>query len=587
MVFKAVKEPEAKPAKKTPAKRIEEPEDDYDDYGDEPEEPRRKRSGGKKAVLIIVIVLAVLAAGAAAGGYAVRASDKIFPNVTINGTDVGGMTVAEAAGALKGDDQSSWENAAVTVVLPAGCQITVNAKQAGAAKSPEDTAQAAYEYGRDGELYSGLYKYLKCSLSGANVSADASELDEDYIKQQIKTGVEAMKDALSDETYNLDTDKKTLSIVKGAGSVTVDEDEIYKMICDALAAGNYSQIEYQYKTSDASDSFDMQKLHDEVFKEPKDASYDTASGKVTESVTGVDFDVAEAQKLYDAAAAGDTVEIPVTVTEPKINSDDLGDKLFADKLGTQTTSFKSSGSNRVNNIALAAKKIDGVILNPGEEFSYNGTVGQRTESAGFKKAGAYANGKVVQELGGGICQVSSTLYCSVLYANLEITDRTCHYFPVDYLPAGLDATVSWKSPDFKFKNNRDYPIKISAKCDTSKKTLTVEIWGTNVDGSYVEMKYSTWKFYDSKYPTVALGYKATTYRNLFDKDGKLISSTKEATSTYHYHQEHIVYPSATPKTTPTPKPAATPTPAPAAPSPSPEATLPVIDLPASSPAAGQ
>jgi vancomycin resistance protein YoaR len=114
----------------------------------------------------------------------------------------------------------------------------------------------------------------------------------------------------------------------------------------------------------------------------------------------------------------------------------------------------------VNNIALAAKKIDGVILNPGEEFSYNGTVGQRTESAGFKKAGAYANGKVVQELGGGICQVSSTLYCAVLYANLEITDRTCHYFPVDYLPSGLDATVSWKSPDFKFKNNRDYPIKL-------------------------------------------------------------------------------------------------------------------------------
>lgn len=573
MVFKAVRDEDAAKAPKAPAPRSEAPED-----GDDvPERPRRKKSGGKKAVIIIAIVLAVLCAGAAAGGIAVQRTDRIFPGVTVGGTDVGGMTQAEAADTIGGDDQSSWEDAEVTVILPAGTKITVNAEKAGALKSPEDSARAAYEYGRDCNMFSGLFKYLRCVFSGANLTAEAMQFDEDYIKGQIKSGVNDMNDALSDQTYNLDLDKKILSVVKGADSIKVDQDEIFTMITDALNEGNYSELEYQYKTDDTAGSFDMNKLHDEVYAEAKDASYNTATGDVTESVTGVDFNVDDAQKLYDSAAAGATVEIPVTVTEPKISTDDLNSKLFTDKLGTQTTSFKSSSSNRVNNISLAAKKIDGVILNPGDEFSYNETVGQRTESAGFKKAGAYANGKVVQELGGGICQVSSTLYCAALYANLKITDRTCHYFPVDYLPSGLDATVSWKTPDFKFKNDRDYPIKLVAKCDTSQKTLTVEIWGTNTDGSYVEMKYSTWKYYDSKYPTVALGVKTTTTRNVYSKDHALISSTKEATSTYHYHQEHIVYP--TTKPTATAEPAATPKPA-ATPTPKPVETLPVIDTPA-------
>lgn len=98
---------------------------------------------------------------------------------------------------------------------------------------------------------------------------------------------------------------------------------------------------------------------------------------------------------------------------------------------------------------------------PGETFSYNQVVGQRTKAAGFKEAPAYLNGKVVQEYGGGICQVSSTLYNAVLYANLEITERTNHGFKPSYVKPGLDATVSWGGPDFKFTNNRNYPIKNS------------------------------------------------------------------------------------------------------------------------------
>ena len=199
--------------------------------------------------------------------------------------------------------------------------------------------------------------------------------------------------------------------------------------------------------------------------------------------------------------------------------------------------------------------IDGIVLAPGEQFSYNDALGERTAERGYKAAGAYSGGQVVQEIGGGICQVSSTLYYAALLANLQIDARTCHYFPVGYLPAGLDATVSWGGPEFKFTNNRNWPIKIVASVDTAKNTVSVHIVGTDEDGSYVQMTYATWLVYgNSEYPETATGYKAATYRNVYDKNGTLLSKEIEAYSEYHYHEEDIVYPTPTPSPTPEPTP---------------------------------
>ena len=200
---------------------------------------------------------------------------------------------------------------------------------------------------------------------------------------------------------------------------------------------------------------------------------------------------------------------------------------------------------------LAAEKINGVILQPGQTFSYNDVLGQRTKANGFKEAGAYSGGQVVQEVGGGICQVSSTLYYCAMVSNLKINTRTCHYFPVAYIEPGMDATVSWGGPEFKFTNSREYPIEIKAYVE--KNSITVEIWGTDVDGSYVKMSYT------------AEGLRATTYRTVYDKDGNQISHTLEANSTYHSHDttpKPTPTPSATPAPTPTPTPKPQPTPYP-------------------------
>ena len=185
-------------------------------------------------------------------------------------------------------------------------------------------------------------------------------------------------------------------------------------------------------------------------------------------------------------------------------------------------------------------------MNTGDVFSYNGVVGQRTAANGYQAAPAYVKGETVDEIGGGICQTSSTLYLACLRSNLEITERYAHRYIPAYITAGMDATVSWGGPDYKFTNNTQYPIKIvTAYADGY---LTVKVLGTNVDGTSVKMTnewlsttpYEVVYEDDSTLPAGTekvktspyTGYKYRTYRNVYDANGKLISSTYEATSDY-------------------------------------------------------
>ena len=195
----------------------------------------------------------------------------------------------------------------------------------------------------------------------------------------------------------------------------------------------------------------------------------------------------------------ETYTIPLKTLYPDVTTNEIGTEAFPDKLATYSTSYASSNANRSTNIALAASKINGTVLMPGEEFSFNGTVGKRTAANGFKTATVYSNGQVTTDYGGGICQVSSTLYNTVLKANLEITNRVNHTFTVGYVPIGLDATVSWGSPDFKFKNNRSYPIKIVAT--TSNKRLTISVFGLKEDVEY-EVELVSYKTGTIPYSTV-------------------------------------------------------------------------------------
>ena len=515
--------------------------------------PKRKKrgNGGKIAVIVCVCVVALLLAGAAGFGVYVSGSDTIYPKVSVNGTDVGGMTAAEAASALEAAGWGEGEKT-VTVELPLEHTLTVNAADVGAELTAREAADRAFDYCHGGTIIENVMAYVRCLVSGAEVEIKA-EVDEAALADIVREEVTQVKSGLM--TSGVEIKGDTLEVVKGASAVEIDESELMSLVKTALEDMKYGPLDYEVEVN-ASVELDIDELYNSICCEAKDAYYDKEKKEVVESVTGVDFNKAEAQKLWDAAELGETVEIPLELTEPERTTEYVESRLFAEDLGeTVTTSLAGSTQNRITNVQLAAASIDGIILAPGEQFSYNDALGERTTERGYKAAGAYSGGQVVQEVGGGICQVSSTLYYAALLANLQIDVRTCHYFPVGYLPAGLDATVSWGGPEFKFTNNRDWPIKIEASVDTAKNTVSVHIVGTDEDGSYVQMTYATWLVYgNSEYPETATGYKAATYRSVFDKNGNLLSKELEAYSEYHYHEEDIVYPTPTPSPTPEPTP---------------------------------
>ncbi|MBR4260575.1 MAG: VanW family protein, partial [Clostridia bacterium] len=179
------------------------------------------------------------------------------------------------------------------------------------------------------------------------------------------------------------------------------------------------------------------------------------------------------------------------------------------------------------NIALAAKSINSAVLMPGETFSFNDLIGECSTRTGYKESTIYMNGELSTGIGGGICQVSTTLYNAVLRSNLEIVERRNHSLGVTYVPAGHDAMVSIGSSDFKFKNNRDYPVKVVAYVGTG--SITCEIQGLKQDVEYeVKLESKMIEKTDEK-------YKVETYKVLY-LNGKEVSRTWLSKDTYKYHQ---------------------------------------------------
>ena len=495
--------------------------------------------GGRTALIICLAAAAVVLAAAAVGVTCVSRIDTIFPNVRLDGMDIGGMRLEETAALLEEKGYADMGNSAVTVELPLNVSLTVRADEVCTETPVADIALMAYQACKGGSAVEDALTYLRCRIGGMELQSErALTVDRDAVRADVETAAKEVRLALLGS--DLKIGEENISVVKGATDISVDTESLTDQIVAAFEKHNYSTI--QYETAIQTDGeLDVESLYDSVYAEKADAVLNEDCEIVPETV-GISFDRAEAQRLWKAAEYGDTVLIPLIFDQPEVTAAQLKELLFRDQLSTMSTSLWGSSANRVNNVTKAAASIDGIILMPGEEFSYNPALGKRTAENGYLPAGAYSGGEVVQEYGGGICQVSSTLYYCCLYANLKITSRSCHYFPVSYLPAGLDATVSWGGPEFKFVNNREYPIKISAGIDSEKNTVNVELWGTDVDGGYVEMTYGTWLVYDETYPEVAIGYKARTYRSVFDADGNQLSRKEESDSYYHYHDEDIKWP---------------------------------------------
>ena len=472
--------------------------------------------------LILGLIAAVLCLLMFGGAYLVSNRTTIYPGVHVKGTKLAGLEIAQAASAARRAGWDGSDRTVLTVLLPGENSMTVRSGVAGWSQSARTAAEAAMNYGRQSNMIGNLFAYLRSAIFGYDVAKTLGDtIDADALRSQVNETVRQVNLDLTGGNLELDEQAQLLRVTKGAELLLADPEAVYQKTLYALQHHEFS-VDCVTKIDGETEAkeIDLQQLHDQICGDPVNAYFDTESMEIVEARSGVQFDVPTAQSLWDAAGAGDVVEIPCEITPAAFHKDDVP-KLYNDLLAIKSTSLGGSSWNRVNNVSLAAQKIHDVILYPGQSFSYNETLGQRTWDAGFREAAAYANGEVVQELGGGICQVSSTLYWCAMKANLKILERMNHMFSVGYIEPGMDATVSWGGPDFRFENNRTFPVAIVSYVENGM--LTVQIWGTNVDGSYVGLDYAM------------SGKTAVTYRHVYDAWGNEISCEQEAVSTYQSH----------------------------------------------------
>ncbi len=512
----------------------------------------QKTSGVRKRFIAVVAVIVLLAAAYCALCGVVSTGSTLRSGTSVNGIDIGGMTRDEAAEALQ---MALSGVTAVEGVDYSTLELDPNMEGVGtytidlSASLGYDTdavVEEAYAYDRGGFFLTRGLRWLSTVGGGRTYTILPGAVDADQVSDALEAcGILELNTTVQ-TTYTLN--EETLDFTMGVSGVAVDEEALVQQILERTAQGDYSAITCPL-VSTAPEAVDVQAIYDEIYTESADATLDVAednSYTVVASVRGVSFDVDEAEAALAAAREGEVVSIALDLAEPTIDTETLESVLFRDVLVEYSTSVSGSAARR-SNVRLASEKCNGTILLPGEIFSYNDVVGERTVEAGFQEAPAYLNGETVQALGGGICQGSSTLYCACLYANLEIVARTNHSFVSSYVPLGMDATVSWGGPEFQFKNNTDYPIMIVATYSDSNK-LTFQILGTDVNNYTVKITSTTLEVIS---PTVTevedssmeagttkvtssghTGYKVQTYRYVYDADGNLVSQSEEAYSSY-------------------------------------------------------
>ena len=452
----------------------------------------------------------------------------IHPGVRVGGIDLGGMSMERAYKELKYASEEVLERSELWVDFPESAVPL----EPGNTKVTLDCGRAVWDAWtvgrfsrRDPELR--LQPYL--------------QLDEQYIRDQIDLYAEHYDTDVTAATVRMDGQKpdleienqdpnnkpQTLELTMGLPTTRLDREDalaqilaVYDSAFAAMEAGHY-RVSGRFRVDilEEPEIPDMQAIFDQFYIAPADDSIDLENHCVIPGAWGYHFDMEKAQNQVNNAKFGETVYIPMVFQEPEI----YGDKVyFRDVLGYCETQH-TDDANRNNNLRRACESMNGVILQPGEVFSYNDTLGPRTKENGYLRAGAYSGWELVQSYGGGICQGSSTVYCAALYADMEIVHRKNHGFRVGYMEPGLDATVNWGGPDFQFRNSSHFPIKIAA--EVSDGCVKVTILGTEDRDYYIEM--------ETEVQWGSSGTYAKSYRCKYDKaTGELISRELEARSNY-------------------------------------------------------
>ncbi|MBE6924184.1 MAG: hypothetical protein E7466_02945 [Ruminococcaceae bacterium] len=409
-------------------------------------------------------------------------SNTIANNVYAAGVDLSGMTKDEARNALKMAIGQSVQKKNMIVILPDG-KLELSPADTHPTVDVDAVVDAAFSYGRNGSTQqSGVYTvallpYMK-------------QLDTDYIRSAIDefcaergevvqstVSISGQRPEFDPENPDKPVVHQMLTITIGSPDYNLDAQTIYDDVLDKFSL---NQTEVQYLSTE--DHLPETILAEDVFAQfctqPVNAEQDPKTYEITPEIYGYGFDIDEVQKLIDDASFGQTLEIELEFLEPDVTAAKLRDGMFVVLLGEYTTicSEEDSSPSRNANLKTSCEALNGLIIGPGDTFSFNKILGRPTSQLGYKECPGYLKGELVDIVGGGIDQTASTLYYCALMADLDILERTNNCYPVSYIASGLDVLIDWGNDDLKFVNTTDAPIRINATA--SGRSVSVQLWGS-------------------------------------------------------------------------------------------------------------
>lgn len=394
-----------------------------ENYEEKKLQPGRKRAAVIMAALAALLVLSYLGLCA----YVDR-TGRIMPNTSAQGVELGGLTRAQAAAGLDTALNTRYEGQAVTFAYDGNDgRDTVTVTADSVAVDVDSVADDALSCGRENGFIMMGWGFLRGLAGGYQVDAPLGFTDEAAMDAVVSSVADEVDRSVVETTYTMTDDY--LLLQKGEPGQEVDGEQLKAEILSAFedgeahAAGSGAQADeitfFVSPVYTLPAEPDLEGLYTKLHTEAQDAEFDPQTYEITREIVGISFDVDAARELYEHTGWGSVCQVPLILTQPEMTYEQLEATLFRDVLGTCTTSVGGT-ANRASNVALAASYCNGTVILPGGEFSYNGTVGMRTVERGFLPAPAYVNGETVDEIGGGICQVSSTIYLSALRSNMKI-----------------------------------------------------------------------------------------------------------------------------------------------------------------------
>ena len=530
-------------------------------------EAKREFAMGSALTILLTVLLFAIIGGTWWFFDYTKDDGLIYPNVYAFGVDLGGKTPEEAAAAIQDATANTFYTQSMTVQLP-DCTLSLTPEQTGAAVDAQAIAQLAFAYGRGGNRWENTQAKAAAALETYYLDTrSCMTLNVDAIRTAVEDAADKAASTLTQPTVSVtgevpdrnlsykaaqektDVAHQKLTIVLGTPDRSLNTEALMEIIISNYCYNDFTPIEFAYDVVEPN-APDLEALYAQYYIAPVDAVLNETDYSITHEILGYGFDLEALKAMVANAGEGETVTLDFAYVPAALTWEAIDATLFKDVLGSVSTNH-TNNSNRNTNLKLACKALNGKIIRPGETFSYNAALGERTQDKGYKPAGAYIAGKTVDTVGGGICQVSSTLYYACLKADLEIVERYAHGYTVSYMPYGMDATVSWGTLDYKFKNNTDYPIRIEASVSGGQ--VHVKLIGTDTKDYYVKMTYETvdgpheGKVVYEDYPhdnkdgyvdgeviqTPYTGRTVKSYRVKYSKaTDEKISSTYEATSRY-------------------------------------------------------